>query len=131
MTYGAETWPIKKIFETKMNIAGMRMLRWMAGITRLDKVMTDLLRGTTKVTEVSKKIQENRLHWFGDVMRRDQGYVGRRMLDMDVPGRRRSGRPKRRWMECVTPDMEEKDLTMEDIGYRITLKRLPRNNDTD
>ncbi|XP_068240065.1 uncharacterized protein [Palaemon carinicauda] len=85
MTYGEETWPMKMIFEKKINVAEMRMLRWMARITRLAKVRNYLVRGTTKVTEVSKKIQEKRLHWFEHVMRRDQEYVGRRMLDMDVP----------------------------------------------
>ncbi|XP_068226378.1 uncharacterized protein [Palaemon carinicauda] len=94
-TYGAETWSKKKIFEKKMDVAEMRMLRWMVGTTRLDKVRNDLVRVTTKVTEVSKKIQGKRLHWFEQVMRRDQEYVGRRMLEMDVPGRRRRGRPKR------------------------------------
>ncbi|XP_068210295.1 uncharacterized protein [Palaemon carinicauda] len=116
MMYGAETWPMKKIFEKKMNVAEMRMLRWMAGITRLDKVRNDLARGTTEVTEVSKKIQEKRLHRFRLVMRRDQEYVWRKMLDMGVQGRKRRGRPKRRGMECVRADMEEKDPTMEDIG---------------
>ncbi|XP_068217884.1 uncharacterized protein [Palaemon carinicauda] len=127
MAYGAETWPMKKIFEKKMDVVEIRMLRWMAGIMRLYKVRNDLERGTTKVTEVSKKIQEKRLHWFGHVMRRDPEYVGRRMLEVDVPGRR--GRPKRRWMECVTTDVEEKDLTVEDIGDRRTWKRLSRNSD--
>ncbi|XP_068250297.1 uncharacterized protein [Palaemon carinicauda] len=120
---------MKKIFEKKMKVAEMTMLRWMARIMRLDKVRDDLVKGPTKVTDGSKKIQEKRLHWFGHVMRRNQEYVGRRMLDMDVPGRRKRGRPKRRWMESVTADMEEKDLTMEDIGYRRTKKWLSTNSD--
>ncbi|XP_068238373.1 uncharacterized protein [Palaemon carinicauda] len=53
--------PSKKTFEKKMDVAEMRMLRWMAGITTLDRVRDDLVLGTTKVTEVSKKIQEKRL----------------------------------------------------------------------
>ena len=129
MTYGAETWPMKKTYERKMDVVEMRMLRWMTGITRLDRIRNDLVRGTTKVTEVSKKIQEKRLNWFGHVMRRNQEYVGRRMLEMDIPGRRRRGRPKRRWMECITADMEEKDLTVEDVEDRGHWKRLSRNSD--
>jgi len=34
MMYGAETWPIKKAQENKLNVTEMRMLRWMCGITR-------------------------------------------------------------------------------------------------
>ncbi|XP_068227756.1 uncharacterized protein [Palaemon carinicauda] len=121
---------MKKIFEKKMDVAEMRMLRWMAGITRLDKVRNDLIRGTTRVTEMSKKIREKRLYWFGHIMRRNQKYVGRRLLEMDVPGRRRRRRrPMRRWLECVTADMEEKDHSVEDIGDRRNWKRLSRKSD--
>ena len=35
------------------------------------------------------------------VMRRDEVYVGKRVTRMDVEGRRRKGRPKRRWMDSV------------------------------
>ncbi|XP_068210310.1 uncharacterized protein [Palaemon carinicauda] len=97
-------------------------------VKRLDKVRNDLVRGTTTVTDVSKKIQEKRLHWFGNVMRRDQDYVGRRLLEMNVPCRRRRGRPKRRWMACLTADMEEKDLILEDIGGRRNWKLLSINS---
>ena len=129
MTYIAETWHIKKTYEKKMDVAEMRMLRWMTGVTKLDRIRNDFVRGTTKVTEVSRKIQEKRLNWFGHVMRKDQEYVGRRLLEMEVPGRRRRGRPKKRWMECITADMEEKDLAVEDVEDRGHWKRLSRNSD--
>ncbi|XP_068206233.1 uncharacterized protein [Palaemon carinicauda] len=128
MTYGAESRPMKKIVENKMEVAKMRMLRWSAGITRLDKVSSDLVMETTRITDVSKEIQEKRLHRFGHVMRGDQEYVGRRLLEMDVPGRRRMGRPKRMWRECVIADMEGKYLTVEDIGDRRNWKQLSRNS---
>ncbi|XP_068215886.1 uncharacterized protein [Palaemon carinicauda] len=76
------TLSMEKIFEKKMNVVEMRKLRRMAGITRPDKARNDLVRVTTKVTEVSKKIQEERLHWFGHVMRRGHEYVGRRMFQV-------------------------------------------------
>ncbi|XP_068212606.1 uncharacterized protein [Palaemon carinicauda] len=129
MTYGSETLLMKKIFEKKINVEEMKMLRWMAGIPRLDKVRDDLVRGATKVTEVSKKIQEKKLHWFGHVMRRDQEEVGRRMLDMDVPGRRRRETKEKVDGVCNSRYDGKKNLTMEDRGDRRTWKRLSRNSD--
>ena len=36
----------------------MRMLRWMYGMTRQDKIRNDHLRGTTRVVHASQKITE-------------------------------------------------------------------------
>ena len=38
-------------------------------------------------------------------MRRDEEYVGKRVARMDVEGRRRKGRRKRRWMDSVNVDL--------------------------
>ena len=61
MAYCSERWPMKSSLEEKMNIAEMRMLRWMTGITRTDRIRNEYVRGTTKFTEVSRKVQEGRL----------------------------------------------------------------------
>ena len=44
--------------------------------------------------EITKKVQERRLKWYGHVMRREEQYVGRRTMEMKVQGRRKRGRPK-------------------------------------
>ena len=43
-------------------------------------------------------------------MRRDDTHVTKRVIDMNVDGWRERGRPKRRWMDCVTNDMLEKGV---------------------
>ena len=57
--YGAETWAVNKSHEKKLDVAEMRMLRWMSGVTKLDRIMNERIRGTTKVGEISKKVQES------------------------------------------------------------------------
>ena len=50
-------------------------------------------------------------------MRRDQEYVERKMMEMELLGKRRRGRPKRRFLDVVKEDMEEvgaKDTDIED-----------------
>ena len=91
--YGAETWAVKKAHEKKLDVAEMRMLRWMSGVTKMDRIRNERIRGTTKVGEISKKVQESRLKWYGHVSRREDEYVGKRVMVMEVPGKRRRGRP--------------------------------------
>ena len=40
-----------------------------------------------------------------DVMRRDQEYVGRRMIEMELSGKRKRRRPKRRFLDVVKENM--------------------------
>ena len=61
MMHAAETWAVKKAQEKKLDVAEMRMLRWMSGVTKLDRIRKERIRGTTKVGEISKKVQESRL----------------------------------------------------------------------
>ena len=52
------------------------MLRWMSGVTKLDRIRNERIRGTTKVGEISKKVQDSRLKWHhGHVLRRKDEYL--------------------------------------------------------
>ena len=94
--YGAPSWAGKKTQEKKLDVAEMRMLRWKSGVTKLDRIRNEIIRGTTKVGEISKKVQGSRLKWYLHELRREDEYVGKRVMAMEVPGSRRRGRPKRR-----------------------------------
>ena len=61
---------------------------------------------------------EARLGWFGHVRRKDDGYIGRRMLRMDLAGKRKWGRPKRRFMDAVREDVAVVEVTEEDTEDR-------------
>ena len=108
LMYGAETWALKKAQEHKLEVAEMRI----CGVTKLDKIRNERIRGTTKVGEITKKVQERRLKWYGQVMRREEHYVGRRAIEMKVHGRRNRGRPKRRWLDKVMMTSKRRDCRL-------------------
>ncbi|KAL1446274.1 hypothetical protein WDU94_005601 [Cyamophila willieti] len=93
-----------------MEVAEMRMLRWSCGVTRLDRIRNEVIRNKIKVTEVSKKIQQRRLQWYGHVERRDESYIGKRIENIIERGRKGRGRSKKRWRNCVNKDLREKSL---------------------
>ena len=41
-----------------VEVAEIRMLRWMCGVTELDNIRNERIRVTTKVGEIAKKVQE-------------------------------------------------------------------------
>ena len=86
------------------------------------------MRGTTKVGEIPKKVQERRMRWYGHVMRRDEEYVGKRAMGIEVQGSRR-GRPKKSWADCVKDDLREKGLSEEEVYDRAAWRRLSSHID--
>ncbi|KAK3545511.1 hypothetical protein QTP70_007769 [Hemibagrus guttatus] len=96
MLYGLETVSLRKRQKSELEVAELKMLRFSLGVTMLDRIMNKYIRGTAHVGRLGDKVREARLRWFGHVQKRESEYIGRRMLDMELPGRRQRGRPKRR-----------------------------------
>ena len=91
MVYGLETMAVTKKQVDKMEVAEMKMLRFTMEVTRKNKIRNEYIRGTVKVERLRMKIRDGRLRWYGHVMRRDQEYVGRKMMEMELPGKRKRG----------------------------------------
>ncbi|MFS7895387.1 hypothetical protein Hanom_Chr00s002805g01704911 [Helianthus anomalus] len=70
MLFETDCWAIKEVQARKMDVAEMRMLRWMCGHKRLDRIRNDVFRERLEVASISHKIKEGRLRWFGHVKRR-------------------------------------------------------------
>ena len=59
-------------------------------------------------------------------MRRDQEYVGRKIMEMELLRKRKRGRPKRRFLDVVKEDMGEvgaKETNVEDRTVWIMMIR--------
>ena len=50
----------------------------------MDRVRNEGISGMVKVTEISKKIHERMLNRFGDVMGRNENYLGKRVMVLEV-----------------------------------------------
>ena len=74
-----------------------------------------------KVGSLRSKLRELRLRWKGHISRKEEDYVGRAIQQMKV-GKRKRGRPKRRWRDCVKEDMEEAGLQEADAHDRALWK---------
>ena len=69
MLYGMETVPLNKSMVKKMDVAEMKMLRWEIGLTRREKIRNEVVWVKLGVREISEKVKESRLQWYGHVRR--------------------------------------------------------------
>ena len=102
------------------------MLRLAMGVTRKDKIRNEYIRGTVKVERLGMKMREGRLRRYGHVMRRDQEFVGRKMMEIEFPGKRRRGRPKRRFLDVVKEDMGKVGAKETDVEDRKVWRMMIR-----
>ena len=129
MMYGLETVAVTKWHEAELEVVKLKMLRFAMGVTRLGKIRNEYIRGTAHIDRFGCKLRESRLRWFGHVQRRDEDHVGKRTMRMELPGRRRRGRPKRRYMDMVKEDLRVIGAVEEDVFDRMRWGRMIRCSD--
>jgi len=111
MLYGTDCWAVKSQHKSKVSVAEMKMLRWMSGQTRQDRIRNDTIRERVGVAPIAKKLVENRLRWFGHVERRIVDAVVRRVDQMEESQVKRGrGRPKKTIRETIRKDFEVNEL---------------------
>jgi len=83
MLYVIECWAVKNQYKNKLSVAEMRMLRWMCGMTRRDRIRNDNIRERVAVAPIVGKMVETRLRWFRLVERKLVDSVVRRVDQME------------------------------------------------
>ncbi|XP_065664573.1 uncharacterized protein LOC136086217 [Hydra vulgaris] len=86
--YGLETVALTKRQVREMEVSKMKMLRFLFGVTKKDRIRNEFIRGSAHVACFGEKVKESRLRWFGHVRRRQESYIGRKVLGMVLPGKR-------------------------------------------
>ena len=67
----------------------------------MDEIRNEYIRGTAQVGRFGEKTREARLRWCGHVLRKDDGYIGRMMLRMELPGKKKRVWPRRMFTDAV------------------------------
>ena len=110
----------------EMEVAEMKMLRFAMGVTRKDKIRNEHIRSSIKVERLGMKMREGRLRWYGHVLKRDQEYVGRKMMEIEIPEKRKRGRPKKRFLDVVKEDTGEVGAKETDVEDRKMWRMMIR-----
>jgi len=69
-------------------------------------------------------LQQNRLRWYGHVLRKEDTDWVKKCMEYEVEGSRPRDRPKRTWKEVVQKDCQARNLNKEDAMDRGRWKKL-------
>ena len=116
--------------EQPLHTAEMKMLRWSQGKTTKDRIKNVTIRGMAKVTPIKSVLTQQRLSWYGHVMRRGDTHLKRSALSMKVTGTRPKGRPKMRWLDRPKSDMRIYGINPEMATDRERWSVMVKNVDT-
>ncbi|KAI8572176.1 hypothetical protein RHMOL_Rhmol01G0177900 [Rhododendron molle] len=102
-----------------MSEAEMRMLRWMCGKTRRDRIRNEIVREMVGVAPIEEKLSENRLRWFGHVYHRPEDAAVKRadriVLDSNATGRGR--------LKLTLDAVVRKDMSVLGLCERVAIDR--------
>jgi len=106
--YGSETWPVRKENVVALQRAEMRMVRWMCGVKLKDRLPSKELRERVGVDDIVLVLQQNRLRWYGHVLRKDDDDWVKKCMEYEVESRRPRG-PGKRLSERTTHKLNKVD----------------------
>jgi hypothetical protein len=114
MLYGAECWPTKRRHVQQLSVAEMRMLRWICGHTRRDRVRNNDIRERLGVASVEEKLVQHHLRWFGHMQRRPaEAPIHNGVIRRTGNKKRSRGRLNLTWEEFVKRDLNDWCITKE------------------
>ena len=122
-----QCWAVRKKDENSLHVAEIRTLRWIRGKTRKDHVRKQIIQEDAKVCQMSTLLRQKRLNWYGHIRRRKEDNLSRKIMDMVVPGKRRRGRPRRRWIDNNREDMSKYKLTADMTENRQYWKMMVKS----
>ena len=90
--------------------AQMRMIRWLCGIKAKDRDPSKELRERLGLDNIILGLQQNRLRWYGHVLRKEDSDWVKKCMEYEVEGALPRGSPKKTWIEVVQKDCQAHKL---------------------
>lgn len=118
LMYAAESWPMTKAMCKKLASTETQLLRRALGIKWNDFVPNDQVLSRAGIVDILTVLKNQRLRYYGHVIRTDTTYPCRRALMADPKAagwKRPLGRPKTRWIDTMRHDVAELGISLENL----------------
>ena len=129
MLYGSETWCLRENEIAILRRTERAMVRAKCGAKLMEKKRTEDLMEMLGLKEtVVQMAKANGVRWYSHVLRRNDGHVLRKVLEFEVKGGRKRGRPKKTWKTQVEKEsksigLENKDA-MNQARWRVGVRKI-------
>jgi len=120
MLHGSESWPVRNESVMALQRAEMRMVRLMCGIKLKDRFPSRELRERLGIDDIALVLQQNRMRWYGHVLRKEDNDWVKKCMEYEVEG----PRPKRTCREVVIEDCQACKLNTENAMDRSKWRKL-------
>ena len=106
--YGTETLALTELQQQRLQVCENNWVRKIARVTRADRRSFVELREETGVQRsLTERLVRSRLQCAGHVERMADDRLPKRAAELREQGRRRRGRPRLRWEDCVKRDVRK------------------------
>ncbi len=92
------------------------------------KYLGSLIRGDG-VAPIVDKMREDRLRWYGHIIRSGDDTVAKIAYNLSPPGWRPRGRPKKRWLDHLAEDKHLVNITPDDALDRAKWQKACKQAD--
>ena len=124
MLHGSESWPVRKENVVALQRAEMRKVRWTCVVKLKDRLPSKELREKLSIDDIALVLQQNRLRWYGHVLRKDDDDWVKKCMEYEVEGLRPRGRPKRTWREVVRENCQARKMNKVEAIDRCKWRKL-------
>ena len=116
MLYESETWSLRENEMAVLRRTEKAMMRAMCGVEMIEKRGSQEYMSLLGLTDTLDRLaRASGVRWYGPALKRDNGDALRRVLDLEVAGRRGRGRSNMSWKRPVEEHINQIGLKSKDI----------------
>ena len=108
---------VTKRLEQQITTADMKVIRIIQGVTRWDRKRNEDKQKykQSNMLPFVQVINNNKLRWFGHVMRREEDSTLRVVLKLKMKGKIPRGRPILRWLDNIDSHLKGKNTSLKEV----------------
>jgi hypothetical protein len=123
----SQTWTLNQEQAQQIQTCKMRCYRKITNNTIRYKIHMATIKEKVGIKPCMQYIEKQRMKWFGHLARMQTDEIAPRALHFRSSGYRAQGRPRKRWLDCVSEVCKNNNTTIsQTVQHAIHRHSIPR-----